>query len=42
MKLKATLSALTLGLFVANSVSAMEYQHIRNAMVKRLFSGNVR
>lgn len=40
MKLKATLSALTLGLFVANSVPAMEYQHIRNATAKVTFGGS--
>lgn len=40
MKLKATLSALTLGLFVANSAPAMEYQHIRNATAKVTFGGS--
>ncbi len=39
MKLKATLSALTLGLFVANSASAMEYQHVRNATAKINYAG---
>ena len=39
MKLKATLSALTFGLLVANAASAMEYQHVRNATAKINYAG---
>ncbi|WGE56559.1 MBL fold metallo-hydrolase [Actinobacillus equuli] len=41
MKLKVTLSALTLGLLVANSASALEYQHVRNATAKINYAGTI-
>lgn len=40
MKLKATLSALTLGLLVANTANALDYQHVRNATAKVNFGGS--
>lgn len=40
MKLKAILSALTLGLLVANTANALDYQHIRNATAKVNFGGS--
>ncbi|WP_150538195.1 MBL fold metallo-hydrolase [Actinobacillus vicugnae] len=40
MKLKTTLSALTLGLLMTNSAHALEYQHVRNATAKVNFGGS--